>query len=290
MSPRPPTSWTARHRPRTRLVAYCVHIRGYGCTPCQAAADIVALSGLGWTCPQAATASRRRQARAPLPTSELELQDIHLHGRAYTWSNERSSPTLVKLDRALASLDWEELHHSCFLQALFSESSDHSPLLLHTNAAMTVKPRFHFEIFRPKFDGYLDAVKHGWNCPGHIRDPFRRFDQLLRNTARALQSWSAKQIGNIKEQLLVAREVVLRLDRAQKHRQLSDSELTLRRQLKMQCLGLASLERTIARQRSRVLQIKEGDANTRYFHLVARGRRRRQFIATIRSGVNTFAG
>ena len=39
----------------------------------------------------------------------LELQDLHLHGRAFTWSNERENPTLVRLDRVLVSMDWEEL-------------------------------------------------------------------------------------------------------------------------------------------------------------------------------------
>lgn len=62
---------------------------------------------------------------------------------------------------------------------------------------------------------------------------------------------------------------------------LSDVERDLRGRMKMRCLGLSSLERTLARQRSRVRQIIEGDANTSYFHLVARGRRRKQFIPSL---------
>lgn len=34
-----------------------------------------------------------------------ELKDIHLHGRRYTWSNERTNPTLENLDRFLVSID-----------------------------------------------------------------------------------------------------------------------------------------------------------------------------------------
>jgi hypothetical protein len=44
-------------------------------------------------------------------------------------------------------------------------------------------------------------------------------------------------------------------------------------------LGLASLERTIARQRSRITWLSEGDACTRFFHLHANHRRRKNFIA-----------
>jgi mannosylglycoprotein endo-beta-mannosidase len=37
----------------------------------------------------------------------------------------------------------------------------------------------------------------------------------------------------------------------------------------------------MARERSRVRQLREGDANTAYFHLIARGRRRRNYIPAL---------
>jgi vacuolar-type H+-ATPase subunit B/Vma2 len=54
--------------------------------------------------------------------------------------------------------------------------------------------------------------------------------------------------------------------------------------LKVSLLGLASLERTIARQRSRMRWLQEGDANTRLFHAVANGRRTKNFIAAVTVG------
>jgi hypothetical protein len=61
-------------------------------------------------------------------------------------------------------------------------------------------------------------------------------------------------------------------------------ELWLRRMLKQAVLGLASLERTMARQRSRIRWLREGDANTALFHAVANGRRVKNYIAAVRSG------
>jgi hypothetical protein len=90
----------------------------------------------------------------------LELRDIHLHVRRYTWSNECASPTLVKLDRLLASLEWEDMFPFCFLEALSSDISDQCPILLHSNALMLKsKLWFHFEYFWTKFDDYLEAVQ-----------------------------------------------------------------------------------------------------------------------------------
>ncbi|KAM0924223.1 hypothetical protein ACQ4PT_005019 [Festuca glaucescens] len=65
-------------------------------------------------------------------------------------------------------------------------------------------------------------------------------------------------------------------------RSLSTSERGLRKLLKRKLLGLASLERTNARQRSRIAWLKEGDACTRFFHLQANHRRRKNFIPHLR--------
>jgi hypothetical protein len=82
---------------------------------------------------------------------------------------------------------------------------------------------------------------------------------------------------------LIARELILQLDHVEEIRMLSDVERAFRNDLKKLTLGLASLERTIARQRSRILYLSEGDANTRFFHLQANGRRRRRFITKLQS-------
>ena len=42
--------------------------------------------------------------------NDLELKEILLLGRRYTWSNERDSPMLVKLDQVLCTNDWEEIY------------------------------------------------------------------------------------------------------------------------------------------------------------------------------------
>lgn len=57
--------------------------------------------------------------------NDLELKEIPLIGRRYTWSNEREAPTLVKLDRVLCTADWEAMFPDCILQSQATEISDH---------------------------------------------------------------------------------------------------------------------------------------------------------------------
>jgi hypothetical protein len=136
------------------------------------------------------------------------------------------------------------------------------------------KAHFHFEPYWPKFDDFIEVLAAAWWPQSATQDPLVCLDEMLRNLVRELQQWSATKIGDIKSQLLMVCELVSRLGTAQELRELSEDEAGLRIRMKMRCLGLASLERTMARQRSRIHQLKEGDANTAYFHLIARGRRR----------------
>jgi hypothetical protein len=80
----------------------------------------------------------------------------------------------------------------------------------------------------------------------------------------------------------MANLLIHRFDAAQDVRVLSQGEWWLRKMLKQSVVALSSLERTLARQRSRIRWIQEGDANSRLFHIVANGRRLRNFITSIK--------
>jgi hypothetical protein len=94
-------------------------------------------------------------------------------------------------------------------------------------------------------------------------------------------SWSDKKIGCVKLQLMTEREVVLRLDVAMESRPLSPDERRLRARLKQAYLGLASLERTMARQRAKIAWLREGDANTTFFHQHASYHRQKNVIHSL---------
>jgi hypothetical protein len=72
-----------------------------------------------------------------------------------------------------------------------------------------------------------------------------------------------------------------RLETAQDNRVLSEDELWLLGKLKQHYSVYASMERTIARLRSRIKYLKEGDANTKFFHMQARFRKKRNFISKL---------
>lgn len=121
----------------------------------------------------------------------------------------------------------------------------------------------------------------------HSEDRIRRLHIKLSRTARALKKWSREQMGTLKKQSSIANEIILRLDQAQDQGQLTVEEFSLRRLAKHRVVGLATVRRTQLRQRSRLVGIRLGDANTRLFHLRANGRRRKNFIPALQHDNNT---
>jgi hypothetical protein len=88
-----------------------------------------------------------------------------------------------------------------------------------------------------------------------------------------LNCWSDRTIGNIRLQLEVAKEVLFCLEQARDLRPLAPHE-ALRQLVKLKSLVLTSLQRSMARQESRLLWLQVGDASTKFFDAHANSHQR----------------
>jgi hypothetical protein len=86
----------------------------------------------------------------------------------------------------------------------------------------------------------------------------------LHITAQALTRWSRALLSEARLKLLMAQEVILRLDEAQDSRSLSAAEFSLLSKLKKRILGWLVIEKVWKKQSVGISHIKKGDANTRF--------------------------
>jgi hypothetical protein len=109
---------------------------------------------------------------------------------------------------------------------------------------------------------------------------FRRLHIKLARRARALKEKNC--IGNVKLQLAVTKEALWLFDQAQERRNLNQIETTFKAKLKDIYLGLLTLDRMKAIQRSRLTNIS-ADANSKLFYFCANGRKRKKHIPILRT-------
>ena len=65
----------------------------------------------------------------------LDLKEIVMSGRQYTWAGLGDEPTFEKLDRVLVSTEWEDKYPLSTVEARDRNISDHTPLGLNTSSS-----------------------------------------------------------------------------------------------------------------------------------------------------------
>ncbi|KAK4706319.1 hypothetical protein R3W88_034128 [Solanum pinnatisectum] len=135
---------------------------------------------------------------------------------------------------------------------------------------------FKFLNFWTDHSNFLDIVMACWerNTEGNS---MWKFHQKLKRLSNTLSSWSKVEFGDVfskvkeYEQKVQATEQKLIQDQ-------SDTNRTALHEINAEYIRFLKLEDSILKQKTQLQWFKEGDANTKYFHSLIRGRRRRLFI------------
>jgi hypothetical protein len=92
--------------------------------------------------------------------NSLNLRELQLSGRHFTWANNLQTLTFEKLDMILDSTEWEVKFPQVLVKALPRGISDHTPLLLDTGIISQSKANgFKFELAWLFKDGFHEKVK-----------------------------------------------------------------------------------------------------------------------------------
>jgi len=192
------------------------------------------------------------------------LIDLGFSGPKYTWSRGLTGDTIkeARLDRALCNAEWRLRFQEGSVRHLIRACSDHSPLLLSTDGfaqpSSSRKPfRFHAAwVYHHQFEEF---VKDNWT-------PHYPLVQNLSNLAAELSTWNKEVFGNLfraKRRFWARIEgIQQRLD-AEAPRYFLELDRRLRQELNQTLDQIALLWF----QKARIDQIRDGDRNTKYFHM-----------------------
>ncbi|XP_015057525.1 uncharacterized protein LOC107003747 [Solanum pennellii] len=210
------------------------------------------------------------------------LVDIGFSGHKYTWSNKRGITYRIwkRLDRALVNDLWLEKMPQTTITHLSTTGSDHCPLLLEmvSNESEYIK---YFRFLNCWIDNrnFILTVKECWDRPVE-GNAMWQFHQKMKRISNTLSVWSRKEFGDIFNKVRMYEEQVHEAEENYILNQ-SDSNRSTLHELNAQYIKFLKLEDTILKQETQLQWLKDGDNNSKYFHSIIRGRRRKLFIHKI---------
>ncbi|XP_065623458.1 uncharacterized protein LOC136064919 [Quercus suber] len=205
---------------------------------------------------------------------DLNLIDLPLEGGRYTWSSGSDQPSMSRIDRVLVSHDWEEQYPNVVQRILPRPVLDHFPILVEVGGMARGKSPCRFENMWLKMDGFTDRVHFWWNRHSFSGTPSFVFAKKLKALKEDIIQWNRSEFGHVGRKKSQFLEALKLLDAKEGEFGLSAAESCERVVVRSEIEKLLSLEEISWRQKSRMLWIKEGDNNTKFFHKVANSHRR----------------
>ena len=114
-----------------------------------------------------------------------------------------------------------------------------------------------------------------------LRYPSFVLAKMLKALKEDIIQWIRSEFGNVERQKKELLKALKLFNVKEGEHSLSEVELGERAMLRSQIQNLLSLEEVSWRQKSRMLYIKEGDNNTKFFHKMANSRRRHNHISML---------
>ncbi|KAL0011411.1 hypothetical protein SO802_006519 [Lithocarpus litseifolius] len=205
---------------------------------------------------------------------DLNLIDLPLEGGRFTWSSGSDQQSMSRIDRVLVSHEWDEHYPDVIQRILPRPVSDHFPILVEVGGMARGKSPFRFENMWLKTDGFTERVYSWWNRHSFSGTPSFVFAKKLKALKEDIIQWNRSEFGHVGRKKTLLLEALKLLDGKEGESGLSDAESCERVLVRSEIEHLSFLEEISWRQKSRMLYIKEGDNNTKFFHKVANSRRR----------------
>lgn len=211
------------------------------------------------------------------------LVDMGYTGPDWTWEKKvsGSSYTRVRLDRVLATPEWSLNFPMVVVRHVHAACSDHCALWLRLEvdsraARLDWLPKlFRYETMWEAHDNFGAMLESKWG-ESRATNSMEMTEKLARLSG-SLQAWGKDEFGCVVKEIKKLRETVDRLREAPGRRGPTREEIKAQDRL----AELYHREEIMWRQRSRVLWLKEGDRNTRFFQQKATQRKKKNKISTL---------
>ncbi|WJX66218.1 hypothetical protein P8452_50797 [Trifolium repens] len=211
------------------------------------------------------------------------LIDLPLLGRKFTWM-QPNGICMSRLDRVLVSHNWNDLWGNVSLWGLKRDVSDHCPLIVKYDGHDWGPKPFRFNNFWLNNKAFPKLVEEAWNsfqvC-GSKGFVLKEKLKLLKGTIR---QWNKDIYGNVDHKIEKITEDIETLELKCENVGLEEAELLARKEKFDILWMLLKSKDSMEFQKSRSRWLREGDANSRFFHACVKSRKRSNSIVALKKG------
>lgn len=220
---------------------------------------------------------------------ELEMFDLPLLGRQFTWFHPNGI-TMSQLDRILLSADWLSIWGYPTVWVASRDVSDHCPLILrYSNVDWGPKP-FRFNNYWINNKEFKELVINTWHSQHFSGWMGFVLKERLKGIKGVIREWSKEVYGKPVEAKNRLVDQIKVLDLKSEGVGLSGEEVATRKHLFEELwVVLKSIDATIF-QRARSKWLREGDTNSKYFHVCIKSRRNMNSIAALNTPLGWVEG
>ncbi|KAL4348556.1 hypothetical protein GQ457_17G007420 [Hibiscus cannabinus] len=209
---------------------------------------------------------------------ECELMDLPLNGGKFTWRRGGNNLAASRLDRFLVSPEVMQQCPSISQRILPRSLSDHNPILLEEGKYAERARPFKWFSHWAQDSGYVDFVK------ATVAERVEKgVGELLKKIKGATKEWAKRQKAKEVESIEEVEKKIEQLESSALTSLVNSEIFKQIRELRSSIWERYRKEEREWLQKSRLRWFKEGDKNTRFFHLTASRRRNANFIAAIES-------
>jgi hypothetical protein len=178
------------------------------------------------------------------------------------------------------------------VEALNREISDHTPLLLSLGEKSKTKgpAPFKFELGWLLREGFFDVVSEVWKKENKGTTSMQRWQNKIRRLRQFLRGWAKNMNGAYKREKQELLRKAEELDKIAESQLLSQCEWDLKQSIQERLNQLLREEELKWFQRAKTTNILEGDNNTRYFHMISNGKRRKTRVFRLDQEEGTIEG
>ncbi|GKV27047.1 hypothetical protein SLEP1_g36255 [Rubroshorea leprosula] len=208
------------------------------------------------------------------------LVDLPLVGKKYT-KYSSNSQCMSRLDRFLLSDEWLAKWGDVKQWGLERSVSDHCPILLKNERVDWGPKPFKFFDAWLKQPKCMEVIRKAWNSIAPKGWKGFRLKEKLKRAKNALKEWSGNYMADIDCKIKEAERVIAAVDEKGEDGTLTTEDIEIRKGGFIKLWRNLRIKESMWQQKTRKMWLKEGDANTKFFHSCVKGRWRRNEINSI---------